>query len=400
MSRLQGSITFAQAQKLSGPAAFTTMCKPVGSRCNLDCGYCYYLDKGELYGGHEPTMSPELLEAYVRAQIEANQLPEVSFCWHGGEPLLAGLDFYRRAVALQEKYRGEKKIVNALQTNGLLVDRAWCDFWHEHDFLIGISIDGPQDIHDAWRLTRGGRPTWTAAMRAVELCAARGVEYNTLTTVNRLSEGRGAEVYRFLRGIGSRFMQLLPVVERRGERMGEGCVSARGYGRFLNDVFDQWVVRDVGGCFVQLFDVALAQWMGVMPGLCVFAESCGDGLVVEHNGDVYACDHFVDPPHRLGNLLRDQLREMFASPQQVRFGLDKRSTLCEECLRCKFLFACHGECPRNRFGEGSVSVLCEGYKLFFNHVAPYMEQMKALLEARRPAAMVMPWAQRRLMGYT
>lgn len=399
MSRLRASITFAQARKLGGPTAFAAMAKPVGSRCNLDCAYCYYLDKADLYAGREPTMSLEVLEAYVRQHIAANEIPEVSFCWHGGEPLLAGIDFYRAAVAFQQQYRGEKTIVNALQTNGLSVDEEWCDFWRENHFLIGISIDGPQDLHDAYRLTRGGKPTWRAAMRAVELCAARGVEYNTLSTVNRLSEGRGAEVYRFLRGIGSRFMQFLPVVEGRGGQMGEWIVSPRGYGRFMSDVFDEWVVRDVGGVFVQLFDAALAQWMGVMPGLCVLAEMCGDGLVVEHNGDVYACDQYVDPAHRLGNICEGDLKAMFAGAEQVRFSLDKRATLSDECLRCKWYFACRGECPKHRLGAGGVSVLCEGYRLFFNHVAPYMEQMKALLEQRKPAALVMPWARQKWMGY-
>ncbi len=414
------SLTFGDAVKSSRPTSFGTMLKPAGSLCNLDCQYCYYLDKAGLYGGREPKMSLEMLEEYVRQYIEGNDVPLVTFCWHGGEPLLAGLDFYRRAVEFQKKYAGEKKIDNALQTNGVLLDEEWCSFFRENDFLVGVSIDGPRDIHDPFRVDKGGRPTFDRVMAGIELLARTGVEYNTLSTVNRLSEGRGAEVYRFLKSIGSRYMQFLPVVEHvvdspqggrsrivppgyEGARRAEWSVTGRGYGEFMNDIFDQWVVSDVGSCFVQLFDVALAQWVGVQPGLCSFGETCGDALVVEHNGDVYSCDHFVYPEYRLGNLMECDLKTLFRSQAQFRFGINKRNTLPAECLRCKWYFACRGECPKHRFekaanGENNLNALCEGYKLFFSHVEPYMKYMTELLAGKQPPALVIPWARRRMMG--
>ncbi len=312
--------TFRDAEKQAGPVAFATMLKPAGSTCNLDCHYCYYLDKAVQYGGRQAVMSDELLERYIKQYITANEVPTVQFCWHGGEPLLLGLDFYRRAMELQKKYADGKRIENTLQTNGTLVDEAWCDLFASNNFLVGVSLDGPEDIHDAFRVTKGGQPTFARVMRTIELFQHGGVEYNTLSVVNRRCEGRGAEIYRFFRDtVHSRYMQFLPAVEHvidkpgyhrplivspehEGARLAEWSVSAEGYGNFLCDVFDEWVVRDVGQYFVQMFDATLAQWCGVQPGVCSMGETCGDALVVEHNGDVYSCDHFVYPEYKLGNI--------------------------------------------------------------------------------------------------
>ena len=330
--------TFRDAEKQAGPVAFSTMLKPAGSACNLDCHYCYYLDKAVQYGGRQAVMSDELLELYVKQYIEANEVPTVQFCWHGGEPLLLGVDFYRKAMDFQQKYADGKKIENILQTNGTLVDEAWCDLFAGNNFLVGISLDGPQDIHDAFRLTKGGRPTFERVMRTIEMFQRSGVEYNTLSVVNRLCEGRGGEIYRFFRDtVHSRYMQFLPAVEhvvdkpgfhrplivspdREGARLAEWSVTAKGYGEFLCDVFDVWVVSDVGRTFVQMFDATLAQWCGVPPGVCSMGETCGDALVVEHNGDVYSCDHFVYPEYKLGNIRETPLSEIYCSRKRVDFG--------------------------------------------------------------------------------
>ena len=415
----KNSLTFDEALKTTGPLAFSTMIKPAGSACNLDCQYCYYLDKSDLYANRQPVMSDELLELYIKQYIEANEIPVVTFIWHGGEPLLLKPDYYKKAVAFQQKYAGGKQIDNALQTNGTLLDDEWCRFFADHRFLIGLSVDGPKDIHDAFRPNKAGHPTFDKVMEGLNLLQKHRVEYNTLSVVNRSSEGRGAEVYGFLKSIGSRYMQFLPAVEyvrdrdagrpvivapgTPGARQAEWSVSAAGYGRFLNDVFDRWVTNDVGNCFVQIFDAALAQWYGVQPGVCTLAETCGDALVVEHNGDVYSCDHFVFPEYKLGNIRSQTLKELVRSPRQFQFGLNKRNTLPMECLRCKFYFACKGECPKHRFersesGEPNLNTLCEGFKLFFKHVDPYMKYMCGLLDRKESPAFVIPWARQR-MGF-
>lgn len=410
--------TFRDAERLTGPAAFMTLVKPAGSACNLECTYCYYLDKALQYGGREPAMSDELLESYIRQYIEANQVDSVQFCWHGGEPLLLGPGFFRRAVALQRKYAAGKRIENTLQTNGTLVDEAWCDFFAENNFLVGLSLDGPQHIHDAFRLTKGGRPTFGRVMHTVRLFREHGVEFNTLSVVTRLCEGHGREIYRFFRDTaGSRFMQFLPAVEHvidregirrplivppghEGARLAEWSVSAAGYGRFLCDIFDEWVANDVGETFVQLFDATLAQWCGIQPGVCSMCETCGDALVVEHNGDVYSCDHFVYPAYRLGNLLETPLAEIYRSRRRIAFGLAKRNSLPAGCLRCDYYFACRGECPKHRFATGAdgcpQNSLCEGLKQFFRHTEPYMEEMRRLLAAGQPPARVMPFVRQRM----
>ena len=420
--KFSDTITLSDAVRISSPLAFNIMLKPAGSLCNLDCHYCYYLDKAEIYGGHEPRMSLDILEVCIRKYIEANDVPEVTFNWHGGEPLVMGLDFYRKAVALEQKYASGKTIRNTLQTNGTLITQEWASFFRDNDFLIGISIDGPQDIHDKYRKDKGGAPTFDKVMRGLNILYRTGVSYNTMTTVNKSGEGRGLEVYNFLKGIGSRYMQFMPVVEHvkypsgkngkpvKGARpyivspSAEGAVIARwsvdalAFGRFLTDIFDSWVLNDVGRYFVNIFDAALARWCGEMPGTCAYAETCGGNSIIEHNGDVYSCDHFVYPEYRLGNVLDGDLREMMTSAAQTKFGIGKRNALPVKCIRCDWRFACSGECPKHRFnrtesGETGLNALCEGYRMFYSHVAPYMEKMKELLMRKQAPAGVMLWAR-------
>lgn len=416
---IRKTITLGDALKVK-KAVYSMMLKPIGSACNMDCHYCYYLDKAALYGNKETRMSDDLLESYVQQYIQSVDAPVVNFSWHGGEPLIAGLDFYRKAMALQQKYKGEKKIENNLQTNGLLLNDEWCDFFRENQFLIGISIDGPRDIHDAFRVDKGGHPTFDRVMEAIERMKRKGVEFNTLSTVNSKSEGRGREVYRFMKSIGSRYMQFLPVLEHvvyregakrpyivspgtEGSVLSDWSVSSKGFGKFMCDIFDDWVLNDVGIYYVQLFDVSLAQWVGVPPGLCSFDQTCGSAMVMEHNGDVYCCDHFVYEDYFLGNIHQDKLVDMLKSKKQFQFGINKRNSLPEQCLRCTYYFACRGECPKHRFektAEGSehLNALCQGYREFFAHVEPYMKYMKECLEREMPPALVMRWA-REQMGF-
>ncbi len=410
--------TFRDAEKQTGPIAFMTMLKPAGSACNLDCSYCYYLDKAVQYGGREARMSDELLELYIRQYIEANEVDMVTFCWHGGEPLLLGIDFYRKAMAMQRKYAEGKRIENTIQTNGTLIDETWCDLFTENNFLVGISLDGPEEIHDAFRRTKGRQPTFARVMRSVNMFREFGVEYNTLSVVSKSCEGHGSEIYRFFRDhVHSRYMQFLPAVEHvidkndfhrplivspdhEGARLAPWSISAEGYGQFLCDIFDDWIVSDVGYSFVQLFEATLAQWCGVQPGVCSMGETCGDALVVEHNGDVYSCDHFVYPEYLLGNIRETPLREIYRSKQRIAFGLAKRNALPEECLHCKFYFACRGECPKHRFETGAdgcrKNSLCNGLKSYFRHVEPYMDQMCVLLSRQQSPAWIMPYARKRM----
>ena len=410
-SNKRNTLHLGDVAKMQRAPAFGTMVKPIGSACNLDCHYCYYRDKSEIYSGNMPRMSEELLETYIKQYIEGASQQNISFCWHGGEPLMAGLPFFEKAMELQKKYAGDKVIENTLQTNGILVNDAWCNFFKENNFLIGLSLDGPEDIHDAFRRDCGGAPTFARVMKAVELMKKHGVEFNILATVNARSEERGAEVYKFLTSINP-YIQFLPVVEYVKMRPGKRplivspddedavpapwSVSAKGYGKFMCDVFDEWVKYDVGRNFVQLFDVTLGNWCGVPPSLCAFGEVCGDGLVVEHNGDVYSCDHFVYPEYRLGNIATDELAAMYRSSEQQAFGRDKRDALPMECKRCNYYFLCRGECPKHRFeyaknGEPYMNVLCDGYKMFFRHTDPYMRYMKTLIEKGEPASKVMEW---------
>ena len=405
MADLKDTLTLQDAVKITGPQAFNIMIKPVGSLCNLRCHYCYYLDKAEIYGGREPRMSEQMLEHFVKEYIAANDVPEVFFNWHGGEPLLAGMDFYKKAIALQRKYGEGKKIHNTLQTNGTLITREWAEFFRANGFLIGVSLDGPQKVHDAYRGGKGGASVFDRVRRGIFELYRAGVQYNVMATVNKESEGKALEIYQFLKSAGTRFIQFMPVVEHvknglivspatPGARLAPWSVSAPGFGRFLCDIFDYWVRNDVGKVFVNQFDAALACWCGVQPGLCAMAETCGGNSVIEHNGDLYPCDHFVYADYKIGNVLETDLRTLMNSSKQVKFGIDKRSGLPQKCFRCRWFFACHGECPKHRFnttdkGETGLNALCEGYEMFFSHIEPYMEEMKKLLMSGKPASGVM-----------
>jgi uncharacterized protein len=383
--------------------AFHVMLKPRGAVCNLDCAYCYYLSKERLYPGSRFRMSDALLEEYTRQYIEAQPVPEVTFAWQGGEPTLMGLDFFRRAIGFQRRYRRpDMRIHNALQTNGVTLDDAWCRFFREHDFLVGISLDGPRDLHDAYRVDKGSKPTFDRVMAGLELLKKHGVEFNVLTTVHAANADHPLEVYRFLRDeAGATFIQFIPILERdneagfqQGEEVSAHSVTGRQYGDFLIAIFDEWVRQDVGRVFVQIFDAALAAWLGQRPGLCIFEETCGTALAMEHNGDLYACDHFVEPRHKLGNIQEIPLAEMVGSEPQRQFGLAKRDTLPRYCRECDVRFVCNGGCPKNRIlytpdGEPGLNFLCAGYKAFFTHIDRPMRIMAAELRAGRPAANIM-----------
>ncbi|MGM9674970.1 MAG: anaerobic sulfatase-maturation protein [Bacteroidaceae bacterium] len=388
------------------------MAKPAGASCNLHCTYCYYLEKKHLSaeGKGVCVMSDDMLETYIRQYIESQRMPEVSFTWHGGEPLMRPLSFYRRALSLQHYYGRGMHIENSIQTNGTLLTDEWCAFFRENNFLVGISIDGPQPVHDAFRRGRRGQPSFRQVMKGIELLQKHGVEWNAMAVVNSINVGQPIEFYRFFKEIGCRYLQFTPVVERTRREGGsmrlaavddtEDCqlaafsVDGPSWGRFLCEVFDQWVRHDVGEIFVQMFDSTLANWMGMTPGLCTLAAECGHAGVLEANGDVYACDHFVFPAYRLGNIRSHTLVEMMYSPRQQAFGRAKHEALPGQCRSCDYLFACHGECPRNRFactadGEPGLNFLCQGYRRFFSHAAPYMDCMKQLLLQQRPASDVM-----------
>lgn len=367
--------------------------------CNLACEYCYYLDKQKLY--HSPSktsdmfMSDRLLDKFVRDYIEAQPADSVLFTWHGGEPLLRGLGFYERALALQQKYAGGRRVDNSIQTNGTLLTDEWCRFLRNNNFLVGISIDGPREVHDAYRRMRGGAPTFDAVMRGIELLDRHGVEWNAMAVVNDINVRQPLEFYHFFRDtLGCRFLQFAPIVERIAKNGLCSPVDADGdvtpysvepdlWGGFLCALFDEWWrLDDVGSVFVQLFDATLANWAGVQPGICTLAETCGHALVMEHNGDVYSCDHFVYPTHFLGNMLDKPLISMAMDPRQIRFGAAKRDSLPAQCRDCEWLRLCHGECPKNRIsrtpdGEPGLNYLCTGYRRFFAHTAPYF---KILLE--------------------
>lgn len=385
------------------PAAFHVMLKPRGAICNLDCQYCYFLSKEMMYPGSRFRMADELLETYTKQYIDAQRVPEVTFAWQGGEPTLMGLDFFKRAVELQQHYRKPGlRIHNAFQTNGVLLDDDWCRFFHQHNFLIGLSVDGPKYLHDAYRVDKGGRPTFDRVMAGLALLKKHRVEFNILTTVHAANAEHGLEVYRCLRDeVGTQFMQFIPIVERanetgyqEGDQITARSVTAAQYGRFLISIFDEWVRRDVGRVFVQIFDVALAAWVGERPGLCVFEETCGLALAMEHNGDLFACDHFVEPNYRLGNIQEIPLIDMVASAAQRQFGLDKRDKLPRYCRECEVRFVCNGGCPKDRFittpdGEAGLNYLCAGLRAFFNHIDRPMRFMASELDAGRPPANIM-----------
>jgi uncharacterized protein len=399
--------------------AFNILAKPTGPLCNLDCHYCFYLEKENLYPGQRIwVMSEPVLESYIQQYIESQQAPMVSFAWQGGEPTLLGVDYFRKIVALQRKYANGKRIENALQTNGILLDDAWGKFLVENRFLVGISIDGPQHLHDHYRVDKGGHPTFNAVMRGIDFLKKHRVEFNTLTVVQKQNSYQPLEVYRFLKEIGSHFLQFIPVVERVAERPGEDglvlvspgnqasasvaewSVEPEQYGTFLCRIFDEWVRKDVGRYYVQLFDVALESWLGIVPSLCIFRPTCGTAMAIEHNGDLYSCDHYVYPENRIGNIVESPLLSLAASAQQVRFGSDKETALPRYCRQCYVRFACNGECPKHRFlrtpeEEPGLNYLCAGYKIFFHHIDPYMRFMASELQHGRAPANVMVWVRHR-----
>lgn len=408
-------ITPLSQEQASG---YHVMAKPVGPACNLRCLYCFYLEKYKLYPDRtETVMSAETLEAYIRQYIEGlSHQPEIHFAWQGGEPTMAGLDFFRKAVKLQQQYAEGRTVHNALQTNGILMDDEWAAFLAEHNFLIGLSLDGPERFHDAFRRDAAGRPSFKRVMGALETLKKHEVEFNILACVNRQTADAPEEVYRFLRAHGSGFIQFIPIVERSIENAApeelalvkpDGDIEATvtpwsvgplQYGAFLTTIFDLWVRADVGTQFVQFFDTALEAWMGYEPSLCFFRTQCGDAMVLESNGDLYSCDHFVYPEHRLGNLMEMPLSAMARSPEQHVFGAAKQEKLPAYCRACAFHFVCKGECPKHRFlttpeNESGLNYLCEGYRHFFKHVDPYMRFMANELRNRRPPANVMEWVR-------
>ena len=365
------------------------MLKPIGSRCNLACRYCYYLDKAQLYPNQEP-LSEELLEIFIQQYLEAQTIPEVLFTWHGGEPLLRPLSFYQRALALQQRYARGRQIDNCIQTNGMLLTDEWCEFLRENRFLVGISIDGPQPYHDAYRCQ-----SFEKVMRGIQLLQQHHVEWNAMATVNHLNADHPVEFYRFFKDIGCQYLQFTPVVERDSrEQITDTSVTPEQWGRFLCGVYDEWKQKDIGRIFVQLFDATLANWVGEPPGICSMSPYCGRAAAMEANGDVYSCDHFVFPEYRLGNIRQQSLTAMLYGERQQQFGRNKSATLPRQCRECRFRFACHGECPKNRFtkdkyGEPGLNYLCAGYQQFFAHVAADMDFMKAELDAGRSPANLM-----------
>jgi uncharacterized protein len=400
-------------------ANFQIMTKPMGPICNLDCTYCYYLEKENLYEEKKNfKMSDDVLESYIRQYIASQTTPTVSFAWQGGEPTLLGVPFFERVIELQAKYCGGKRIENAFQTNGTLLDDQWGEFLARNSFLIGISIDGPAEIHDAYRVDKGGQPTHARVLRGLDVLKRHKVEFNTLTVVNRKTAYEPLAIYRYLKSIGSRFLQFIPIVEeiaaepdQSGLRLlkpyaptqttvSEWSVEPLQYGFFLQTIFDEWVRADVGRIFVNLFDVALESWMGMDQSLCVFAKTCGSALVMEHNGDLYSCDHFVYPDNKLGNILERPLAALAGLPKQMKFGKAKDAALPKACVECDVRFACNGECPKHRFlktdsGEPGLNYLCAGYKHFFHHIDPYMQFMANELRQERAPANVMAWARNR-----
>ena len=407
----------------NAPNAFHLLAKPTGAVCNLDCSYCFFLSKEMLYPGSRFRMADELLEAYIRQLIEAHaQVPEVAIAWQGGEPTLMGVEFFRRSVELAKQYlKPGQRAAYTIQTNGTLLDEEWAAFFKENNFLVGISIDGPRELHDAYRVNKGGKGSFEQVMVGLEHLKAGGVEWNALTTIHAANADHGREVYCFLRDeCGARFIQFIPIIERvseatdgevpwsswrdrplyeqKGELVTNRSVSAEQYGRFLIDVFEEWVRRDVGEVYVQMFDVALANWVGEPPSLCIHSETCGLALALEHTGDLYSCDHFVEPRYKLGNIVEHRMLDLVASQQQRQFGLDKRDTLPQYCLECDVRFACHGGCPKDRFittpdGEPGLNYLCAGYKAFFHHVDEPMRFMgEQLRVGRAPSEIVQLYA--------
>ena len=390
-------------KKTDALPGFHLLAKPTGAVCNLGCKYCFFLSKKNLYPLSSFKMSDELLETYTRQYIEAQQIAQATFAWQGGEPTLMGLDFFRRSIQYQQKYRRPKMIIqNTMQTNGTLLDDDWCEFFRKNNFLIGLSLDGPRELHDAYRVDKTGKPTFDRVMRAARLLRDHKVDYNILTTVHAANANHPLDVYRFLRDkVKANFIQFIPIVERdndtgfqEGDTVTDRSVKAEQYGRFLITIFDEWVKRDVGKTYVQIFDVALAAWAGMPPGICAFSETCGTALAMEHNGDMYSCDHFVEPRYLLGNINERHMAQLAASRKQRKFGRDKLDSLPEYCRKCEVRFACNGECPKNRFiqtpdGEPGLNYLCAGYREFFRHIDGPMRFMAHELRLGQAPANIM-----------
>lgn len=387
------------------------MVKSVGSVCNLACDYCYYLEKANLYKENpHHVMSEQLLEKFVKEYIESQTMPQVMFTWHGGETLMRPLSFYKKAVELQKKYAGGRTIDNCIQTNGTLLNDEWCAFFKENNWLVGVSIDGPQEFHDEYRKNKHGRPSFLKVMKGISLLKKHVVDWNAMAVVNDFNADYPLDFYHFFKDLGCQFIQFTPIVERITShadgrhlasmadevegKLADFSVSPEQWGNFLCMLFDEWVKEDVGKIYIQLFDSTLANWVGEQPGVCTMAKACGHAGVMEFNGDVYSCDHFVFPEYKLGNIYSNNLLEMMYSDRQIAFGQDKFKSLPKQCKACKYLFACNGECPKNRFsktadGEPGLNYLCKGYYQFFDHVAPYMDFMKEELENKRPPANIM-----------
>ena len=387
------------------------MLKPAGAHCNLTCKYCYYLEKNNLYqNSHRHLMSDEMLEQFTREYIEAQTMPQVLFTWHGGEPLMRSIDFYKKALALQKKYAHGKQIDNVIQTNGTLLTDEWCEFFAKNHWLVGISIDGPQEYHDHYRVTPAGKPSWEKVMQGISLLKKHRVEWNAMAVVNAYNAEHPLEFYHFFRDNGCQYLQFTPIVERLTEHedgrtlasladdreipLADASVTPQQWGNFLCTIFDDWVRHDVGKTFVEIFDCTLANWMGVLPGICAYSKECGHAGVMEHNGDVYSCDHFVFPEYKLGNIREQSLIDMLYGEKQQAFSRLKHTSLPRQCKECNMEFACHGECPKNRFekdkyGELGLNYLCQGYYQYYTHVAPYMDFMKRELLAQRPPANIM-----------
>lgn len=391
------------------------MLKPAGAHCNLACKYCYYLEKNKLYPtAQRHLISDEMLEQFTREYIEAQTMNQVLFTWHGGEPLLRSIDFYRKALSLQQKYAGGRRIDNVIQTNGTLLTDEWCEFFAQNHWLVGISIDGPQPYHDHYRLTAAGKPSWQKVMQGIKLLKKHGVEWNAMAVVNADNANHPLEFYRFFKENGCQFLQFTPIVERLTRHedgrtlasladkdeisLSEASVAPEQWGYFLCAIFDEWVRKDVGKIFVEIFDCTLANWMGISPGICAYSKECGHAGVMEHNGDVYSCDHFVFPEYKLGNIRDHSLIDMLYGEQQQEFSRLKHSSLPRQCKECDMEFACHGECPKNRFmkdkyGDSGLNYLCPGYYHYYQHVAPYMDYMKQELMAQRPPSNIMKVVQ-------
>ena len=406
---------------MNAPRPFSVMTKPIGPRCNIDCKYCYYLEKEKLFPSEKKfRMSDDVLESYIRQLIETSTeagIREIPFAWQGGEPTMLGVDYFRKIVELQGKYTPNgATVANAFQTNGILLDDEWGQFLHDNRFLIGLSIDGPKKIHDKYRIDRAGRPTFDKVMKGLEVLQRHDVEHNSLTTVHRANGGKGKEIYKFLKGLGMEFLQFIPIAERSspegglasapqvdmdpGNTVTEWSVSPKVYGKFLCDIFDTWFKADIGQTYVQYFDVQLGLWLGGPSSLCIFSETCGNALALEHDGSLYSCDHYVYPEYRLGKVTETPMRDMVWTDKQFAFGEDKRAGLTSQCKSCEFKFACNGGCPKQRFavnkqGESNHNYFCESFTMFFQHCGPRMQAMANAVRTNQQAWTASPMMVKR-----